>query len=212
MAGTPAVSTTPHRTPEAVADGLADVLRGRTVCEIGSAHGDHLVFMLKYAKEAVGVELPGRHSDVARARGLTIVEKDVRLLEELPRADVYYWWISLVMDEYLVERLLGDPDFHGTLLIGKGGSPLYGDSPLNRYVPDPETCMRWIEYDEGSGPRESGWFSVLVLEADEARARAASFTAADPEAPGASPGAGTAAAPATESGAAGAPAPREEPA
>jgi hypothetical protein len=177
MAGMPAVSKTPYRTPEAVADALADVLKDKAVCEIGSAHGDHLVFMLKYAKSGTGVEFPGPNSDCAVRRGLDIVRADVRQLRELPKADVYYWWISVVMDEYLVERLLGDPDFHGTLLIGKGGSPLYPDSPLNKFVPDPEACMRWIPYNEGTGEREAGTFSVLVLEADGARACAAAAVA-----------------------------------
>jgi 16S rRNA A1518/A1519 N6-dimethyltransferase RsmA/KsgA/DIM1 with predicted DNA glycosylase/AP lyase activity len=84
----------PWRTPYAVIDALADYIKGKSICEIGSACGDILIYMRdKYHCKVTGIEISKRRVDISRKKGLHVIHGDA-LKCELPICDVYYFWIG----------------------------------------------------------------------------------------------------------------------
>lgn len=162
----------PQRTPKAVVEAVVDIIQGKKVCDIGCAAGDLLAFMSCYASSVVGVEFEGRRSKQAIVRGIEVVEGDAFLMPELPKADVYYFWDGEVINMRLLKKLLRDRNFHGTILYAVGDHTLYAESPspVIPFISGPSD-VRHIPYNEGSGIRESGMFIIVVVNADEARAR-----------------------------------------
>ena len=127
-----------------------------------------MVFMLKHAKSASGVEKPGQRCNGARRRGLDVEPGDFLQMQRLPPADLYYFWNSLEVNMLLLRRILGDMSFHGTIVVAMGDNTLSSQPSFSDFV-DGYADYRPVPYNEGTGRRESGVFIVVVLQADEAR-------------------------------------------
>lgn len=164
------VSRCPFRSPIAVSDALAELLKDKVVCELGCAEGDNLLFMGRYAKSTIGVELDPKRYEKALARGISVVVGNYREMR-LPKADVYYFWpnIGAEDNEFLVYRILANPSFHGTIVVG-------ADTGYPPEVPSVERIAKLgrlveVPFNEGTRHRQSGIFLLAIIHADEARIR-----------------------------------------
>ena len=159
------VTKPPYRSPKAVSEAIKDLIKDKTVCELGCAEGDNLVFMSQYAKHVVGFEYMERRYRVAQQRGLDVVVGDY-YRDELPDADVYYFWPDDGErdSEYLVQKLLNKPNFKGTIIVG-------GDPGFPAEIPSLHRCAKLgkltrVPYNEGDGPREHGIYELAIIDSN----------------------------------------------
>jgi len=97
----------PSRSPLVVAEYLAPIIAGRSVCDIGCHEGDLMEAFKRYTdKPVVGIELPGRESSKAILRGLEVSVGDV-LEVNPPKADVYYLWNNVAIRDAMITTLKG---------------------------------------------------------------------------------------------------------
>ena len=89
----------PDRSPLNIAFVLKDIIKDKTVCDIGCACGDLLIEFSKFCKNVLGVERNKDHLYVARARGLVVNEN------EIPDADVYYVWANADGLEDIMQKM-----------------------------------------------------------------------------------------------------------
>ena len=111
-------SECPHRSPVAISDFVKDIIKDKKVCELGCAEGDNMVFMSRYAKEVVGLEYDDLRLNVAVQRGLNVSKGDY-YKDELPSADVYYFWPNdgVRDNEFLVDKIYSNKEFDGTIIV-----------------------------------------------------------------------------------------------
>ena len=157
-------TTTPYRSPESVSHAIKDLIQNKVVCELGCAEGDNMMFMSRYAKKVIGVELDPKRYTPAQERGFEIIVADY-LHDPIPEADVYYFWPNLPDrdNEFLIEKILSKDSFNGTIIVG-------GDSG---FPPDPITInkcllkfggdLRKVPFNEGSNARQSGIFLLAII-------------------------------------------------
>ena len=162
------VSRVPHRSPEAVIDALSNLLHDKVACDLGCGDGDIMVFMSRYARRVVGIELPGGQMRRAALRGLDVVAGDM-LVEDFPPADVYYVWISQHLNLFVVKKLLSDDSFHGIIVVAMGDRQTLDRQPEFKEFAHTFCESRLVPYNEGDGPRESGTFGLVTINADHAR-------------------------------------------
>jgi hypothetical protein len=158
-----AIRQSPYRSPRAVAEAIKNLIAGRTVCDVGCAEGDMMAFMSRHALKVVGFDINPRRYRLAERRGFQVISGNYHL-DELPEADVYYIWPDngLRDDRFLVNKILGRPNFRGTIIIG-------GDSNVPSEVAAVQECaslgrLLRIPFNEGSGYRQSGIFLLAVIE------------------------------------------------
>jgi hypothetical protein len=150
----------------AVSEAVQNHLKGKTVCEIGCAEGDNMVFISRYANKVIGFEKMKQRYSVAQQRNLEIIVGDY-FVNDLPEADVYYFWPDDGErdNEYLVQKILLKKDFKGTIIVG-------ADSGFPPEVPALERCTQWgerteVPYWEGAGHRENGTFLLAIIDAQK---------------------------------------------
>ena len=163
-------SRCPYRTPQVVSEAVAHLLRGKTVCELGCAEGDNLVFMKRYASSVFGIEIDPKRYRIAEQRGLKISVTDYRT-SPIPLADVYYFWPNEAErdTEFLMYKILANNAFKGIILIG-------GDTGYSPEPPVVKRCAKLgqlmeIPFNEGPKKRQSGIFLLAIVDANEARKR-----------------------------------------
>ena len=156
-------SKCPFRSPEAVSEAIQDIIKDKIVCELGCAEGDNMVFMSKYAKKVIGIDNNEERLSKAKERGLDVMSGDYYGV--LPKADVYYFWADkgAIDDEPLTEKIYSDPEFEGYIIVA-------GDTGFHTEPPAVRKCAeRWngeireVNFNEGSGKRESGTFILAII-------------------------------------------------
>lgn len=157
----------PYRTPKAVSEAIKDIISNKVVCDIGCAEGDHMVFMSRYAKKVIGVEIDQTRYKFAIERNLDVIVEDYRKID-LPDADVYYIWPNNSIDNpFIIKKALNKTNFNGYVIIG-------ADSGYEPEVPMIKKCAKLgrlleIPFNEGSGHRQNGIFFVVIIDIIEAR-------------------------------------------
>lgn len=120
----------PWRSPIEIPGLLKKYLSGKTFCEIGCGEGDLLKKFAKYADKAYGIEhnptyFPALDKVSAECDNVELIKGFISLapnqkgtlrVEDLPKADVYYFWINPDADSFLVDKL--PPS---TMIIHKAG-------------------------------------------------------------------------------------------
>jgi len=163
--------TVPWRTAYAVFDALAPFIAGKSVFEVGCGAGDSLVYM----RDRLGATVSGIESDTTRSpraaeRGLGLVDGNA-WFQDFPKADTYYAWLA----EYPLERRMIETIPSGTILIAEATDCAPWDDHVYERHPEKDALARHlrhfpsarvieIPYSEGTGWREAGVFSVLVVE------------------------------------------------
>lgn len=93
LPGFTTVDQYPIRSPLAVADFLAPIVKDRSFTEIGTRNGDIMGCLSHFAKRVTAIELDKVYCRKLRERGFTVICKAV---ETVPAAellgDVYFWW------------------------------------------------------------------------------------------------------------------------
>ena len=151
-------SQCPNRSPKAVSDAIKGIIEDKVVCELGCAEGDNMVFMSRYAKKVIGFEYMYRRGKVAERRGLDVTYGNY-FKDELPQADVYYFWPN---------DGCNDNDF----LVGKISETCIVGADAG-YEPEPP-CLKdlikkyngrliEVEFNEGSWSRASGTFLLGIF-------------------------------------------------
>ena len=86
----------PIRSPLAVADFMAEHVRGRTYAEIGTRNGDVMSCISRFAKSVTAIEMDPTYCAKLRSRGYGVACSKVEEISAAawPVADVYYWWPS----------------------------------------------------------------------------------------------------------------------
>lgn len=161
-------SKCPYRSPRAVSEAIKDIIKNKTVCELGCAEGDNLVFMSRFAKIVKGLELDKNKCDIAQSRGLDVMNANYRDVD-LPDADVYYFWPNNgpIDNEYLVHKILANTSFNGTIVVAADFGFSSEVPSLKKYAK--LGYLMQVPFDEGSGHRENGIFLLAIIEANSAR-------------------------------------------
>ena len=86
--------TFPTRSPLVVADHLINLVRGKSFAEIGTRNGDIFGCVRHFAASATAIELDRTYCRMLEARGFDVLCRNFMSLrpEEMPPADVLYWW------------------------------------------------------------------------------------------------------------------------
>lgn len=109
----------PWRSPIEIPSLLKEHLKGKTFCEIGCGEGDLLREFAKYADKVYGIE---HNSDYFEALdkvndecdNVEVIKKSIEIypgqggdmsIDDIPKTDVYYFWISEGADEILIDKL-----------------------------------------------------------------------------------------------------------
>lgn len=109
----------PGHSPLAVADSVKDLITGKTVCDVGCGQGELMEEFAKYAKKVIGMEEVPEVAQIARNKGLTVIETNT-FFDRLPEADVYYIWTKDTMGVYLKALYEGTK---GTFIMGDSVRP-----------------------------------------------------------------------------------------
>jgi SAM-dependent methyltransferase len=81
------------RTPLTLSDRIKDLITGKVFCDLGCGEGDFALCCKRYAKQVIGVEFDPDRAQIARMKGLDVIEGDL-LSIPLPDADIYYLWVG----------------------------------------------------------------------------------------------------------------------
>ncbi len=159
----------PHRSPRAVAEAVADHVRGKVVCDLGCGEGDMLASLAPNAAGLVGMESSPLRAQQARGRGFEVVEGDY-WRDPLPAADVYYVWPTdgSADVDFLVSRLLDEDHFDGLIIVA-GDAAIALEQVAVRRV-GRFGSIRAVGYDEGTGERQKGIFLLAIVGAGQLRA------------------------------------------
>ena len=117
----------PDRTPRAVTEGIKDIVHNKTVCDLcGCSYGDNLIFMLKYAKSVIGIDVDKERINYAKGLGLNVKncswQEAVKSRKSLPQADVYYCIIHPNAQDRLVKAFFRVAPPKATLILAGNGS------------------------------------------------------------------------------------------
>jgi SAM-dependent methyltransferase len=85
--------TSEVRTPLTLSDKIKDLIAGKVFCDLGCGEGDFALCCKRYAKQVIGVEFDPDRAEIARMKGVDVIEGDL-LTIPLPDADIYYIWIG----------------------------------------------------------------------------------------------------------------------
>jgi hypothetical protein len=145
------INKSPDRSPIAVVEAIKDIIKGKTICDIGCRNGDMVVEFSKYAKEAFGIEQDFDNVKVCIDRGLNVKHIKVDLDSyNIPKADVYYVWIGKDTNIRIANAI-----HEGIVIIG--GDPSIGEV----YELGGEKIS--VPYNEGEGVRQKGVFGLTIL-------------------------------------------------
>lgn len=154
---------TPYRTPEAVSAAMKDLIKGKVVCDLGCAEGDHLAFLSRYARKVIGVENDAARYIHAVNRGFEVVVGNY-LSCELPDAEVYYAWPDDgPRDNRVLVTRLKEKQPCTLVLAADRGFP-YEVQPVEKLAEDYGGRLMEVSFNEGPKPRQSGIFLLCVLE------------------------------------------------
>lgn len=109
----------PYRSPIEIPELVKEHLKCKSFCEIGCGDGDLLERFAKYATTAIGIEIepacfPQLDALEKRVDNIKIIKGDLYGMQ-IPKCDVYYFWIRPKHDFYLLKIL--PPS---TIIIHKG--------------------------------------------------------------------------------------------
>mgnify|MGYP001492305688 CR=1 FL=1 len=138
----------PNRSPLAIVEALKPYIEGKVVCDVGCREGDMLVLFSKYAREVIGIEINVEQVEICHSKGLNVICGD--MYKEIPKADVYYVWISKNINLSVLGTIR-----NSTVILG--GDPSAGETY--------DVCGEklTVYYYEGDEPRQSGIFELTIV-------------------------------------------------
>lgn len=155
------VRKTPFRSPRAISEYFADLVKDKVFCDLGCAEGDNLVFFSKFAKKVMGIDSDKKRLSAAQERGLNVWFADY-FNDDIPDADVYYIWPNNCKDLLPLSRRMKKINKTGKLLLASDYTVL-GDV-LKDCVDEFKADVVEIPFNEGKRHRQSGVFRVAVID------------------------------------------------
>ena len=104
----PTLEDFPYRSPLSLATEIKHIIHGRSVCDLGCGAGDLLLEMAALGcRSIVGIERDDNRYRLAARNGRTFVRKGSFYELPIPDCDVYFIWISSLLNGVykLIERL-----------------------------------------------------------------------------------------------------------
>lgn len=159
----------PCRSPLIVIDAIKPYIKGKTVCEIGSALGDLALRMKEYARKVIGIEIDHERVVYSKKRGLDTRYGDALDILPLPdKIDVYYMWMDPKPTRWIFDAIT-----HGVIIMAgelgfeaeraryaRGSNLKVLDQIHAEY---PESRMIEVKYHEGDCDRQSGVLVLLIV-------------------------------------------------
>lgn len=143
----------PDRSPLCVAEALQGIIKGKTVCDVGCREGDMIIAFSQYADKVIGIDWNGLNVQRAVEKGLEVtLQSFADALLPIPKADVYYAWVSRDANLKIL-NLLED------CIVVLGGDPSVGEK-----YDIPGSSKISVKYNEGDGEREYGVFELTVID------------------------------------------------
>lgn len=102
------------QTPPEVVELIKDIIKDKTVCDIGCGSGAFMESLKKYASKVIGIEEETNWANIAASKGFDIYNHNTFFFP-LPKADVYYLWTKDCMGVYLKAKYEGTT---GTFIFG----------------------------------------------------------------------------------------------
>ena len=152
----------PARTPTIISYKIRNLIKNKTVCEVGCAEGDNMMLMSKYAKKVIGLDLNASRLKYAQNRKQDVLLSDYRL-DPIPKVDVYYFWPSNALRDipYLVWKIINHSDSNSIIISGCDNAVKY--DRICSYIYSIFSKRYSFNYYEGPAPRENGKFSINIL-------------------------------------------------
>jgi hypothetical protein len=139
----------PDRSPLAIAEAIKGIISFKTVCDIGCREGDIMIAFSQYADKVIGIDWSSENVKVAVEKGLDV--RHLTLKDEFPIADVYYVWVSKILNIEILNKITS-----GIVILG--GDPSVGE------VYNVGGKLIKVPYNEGKGERQSGIFELTVID------------------------------------------------
>ena len=152
----------PRRTPIIVSQKIKFILKNKIFCELGCAEGDNLALVNEYAKRVIGIDINVDRIHFAKERNLNVEICDYRI-ESIPRADIYYFWPSNSLRDtpYLIWRLISKMHHNRVIIFGCDNA--VKNDRIISYIYSIFSKRLTFRYNEGSGFRENGFFSINII-------------------------------------------------
>jgi hypothetical protein len=90
--------------PSLIADYLKDIIKDKSICDLGCRKGHLMKQFLKYTKDVLGIELEKEYYNACVKEGLNVIYADYYKVD-LPRADIYYIWAVNEVRQKVLEKL-----------------------------------------------------------------------------------------------------------
>jgi len=121
-----------------------------------------MLLMERFAKKVIGIDLKIDRLEIAIKRQLNVKKSDYRL-DNLPEADIYYFWPSNVLRDtpYLIWKIMKRKESYGAIIFGSGSS--IRSERFSSFIFSIFSCFKKIDYDEGKGHRQSGTFHLNII-------------------------------------------------
>ena len=100
---------------QAIAQNICDIIKNKTICDLGCGDGKQVLEFTCYAKKTIGIDhatLPFKNFG-----NIELIKDDIYTMK-IPKADVYYAWISY-------------SDHLKILKLGLEGIIIFGANPHN---------------------------------------------------------------------------------
>ncbi len=105
------------RTPNEVAELIKDLIKDKTVVELGTGEGEFLKALLVYTNKLSGIEQQTESKNVSEAQGFTVVNADF-VTQPLADGVVYYSYLNSSDLDRLLKKI-DDDKIHAKFIIGQ---------------------------------------------------------------------------------------------
>ncbi len=105
------------RTPTEVAELIKDLIKDKTVVELGTGEGEFLKAMSVHTNKLSGIEQETERKNVSEAQGFTVVNADF-VTQPLANGIVYYSYLSGSDLDRLLKKI-DDDKVHARFIIGQ---------------------------------------------------------------------------------------------
>ena len=104
------------RTPHEVAELIKDLIKDKTVVELGTAEGEFLKAMSVHTKKISGIEQETGNKILSEAQGFTVVNADF-ITQTLADGIIYYSYLASTDLNRLLKKI-DDDKIHARFIIG----------------------------------------------------------------------------------------------
>ena len=143
---------------------MRELIRGKTICDVGCAKGDMVMQFSRFAAYAFGINDNKEEVDIARGREVDVLYGDA-LKMDIPAAHFYFFYWDETVGSPFIQRMMDSQPGPFTILTsgyeGKGWQNIY----INDWNPSTVYTFPYIEsgtVKEELAPAEGTWWLVAI--------------------------------------------------